>query len=115
MRFHSTNFVQLDSPIGQRWIEHKLCESFIVDRLDFRNYERRRLADLCKQVLNLTDPREILVIRAVLRQLQGCIVIDTLDFQLERLLELKHIGQRLRRFPYSAPPLLEFWIRPLKP
>ena len=83
--------------------------------LDFRNNECRRFTDLCEQVLNLANPREILVIRAVLRELQRRVVIDVLDFQLERLLELKHVDQRLRRFPHSTLPLLKFRIRPLKP
>jgi len=107
--------VQLDSPIFQRWIENELRELFVADGLDFWNNECRRFTDLCEQVLNLANPCEILVIRAVLRQLQRRVVIDAFDFQLERLLELKHVGQRLRRFPHSTLPLLKFRIRPLKP
>ena len=32
---------------GQRWIEHKLCESLVIDRLNFGNNKRRRFTDLC--------------------------------------------------------------------
>src|ERR1043166_2043677 len=66
------------------------------------------------QVLNLSDPRKVFVIGAVLCQLQRRVVIDALDLQIERLFELKHSCQRLRRLPYSALPLVKLWIRPLQ-
>ena len=115
MRLHPANFVQLDSPIGQRWIDNELRELFVIDRQNFRNNKRRRFTDFSEQILNLPDPRKVFVVRAVLGQLQRRVVIDALDFQLERLLKLKHFSQRLRRFPYSTLPILKFRIRQLKP
>jgi hypothetical protein len=115
MRLHSANLVQLDPPILQLRIGNKLRELLVVDRQDFRNNERRRFTNFCEQILNLADPREVFVVRAVLCQLQRCIVINSFDFQLERFLELKHVGQGLCRFPHCTLPLLKFWIRPLKP
>src|SRR4030095_7739343 len=115
MRLHPANFVQLDSPIGQSWIDKELLEPFIADRQNFRNNKRRRFTDFREQILNLSDPRKILVIRAVLRRLQRRVVINALHFQLERLFKLEYLGQRPRRFPHSTLPVLKFWVRPLKP
>ena len=42
-------------------------------------------------------------------------MIDALYSQLERLLKLKHLGQRLRGVPHPALPLLKVWIGSLKP
>src|SRR5207244_1827685 len=72
-------------------------------------------ADLREQVLNLSNPRKVFVIGAVLCQLQRRVVIDALDLQIERLFELKHFGQPPRRLPYFALPILKLWICPLKP
>src|SRR4030095_2038101 len=78
-------------------------------------HKRRGLADLREQVLNLPHPRKIFVIGAVLCQLQRRVVIDALNFQIERFFELKHFSQRLCRLPYSALPVLKLWISPLEP
>src|SRR6266702_2460212 len=115
IRLHPANFVQLDPPIGQRWIDKKLRESGVVDCLYFGDNKRARFTNLGEQILNLSDPRQVFVIRAVLGQLQLGVVIDAFDFQLERLFKLKYFGKRLRRLPYSTLPTFEFRIRPLKP
>src|SRR6266567_6048941 len=115
IRLHPANFVQLDPPIGQRWIDKKLRESGVVDCLYFGDNKRARFTNLGEQILNLSDPRQVFVIRAVLGQLQRGVVIDAFDFQLERLFKLKYFGKRLRRLPYSTLPPFEFRKRPLKP
>ena len=70
MRLQSANFVQFDLPLRQRRIDHELSESLIVDRLDFGNNERECFSDLGEQVLNLSDPGEVLSVGVVLRQLE---------------------------------------------
>ena len=65
MRLHSPDFAQLDSPIGERRINNELCKRFVVDRLNLRSNERRRLANLRQQILHLSDAREVLRVRAV--------------------------------------------------
>src|SRR5437868_13383576 len=115
MRFHSANLAQLSSPLGQHRIGNELGKSFVVDRQDFWNEKRRGFADFRQQILHPPDPRKKFVVSAVLGQLQGCVVIYALEFQIERLFKLKHLCQRLCRIPYSPFPVLKLWIRPLKP
>ena len=115
MRLHPANFMQFDSPVGERWICDELRELFVVDCQDFRNNERRRFADFRKQILNLSKSREIFVVRAILRHLERRVVMGALHLYLERFFKLKNGGQRLRRHTYFALPLLKFRIGPLKP
>ena len=115
MRFHSSNLVQLDSPLSERRIGNEFGKRFFVDRQNFGDKKRSCFADLCEQILDLPNPRKVFVVGAVLRQLQRRVVVDALNLQIERLFEIKHFCQRLRRFPYSALPVLKLWICPLQP
>ncbi len=45
VRFHAADLVQLDSPFLERGIDHELGELFVIDRLNFGNDERGRLAN----------------------------------------------------------------------
>src|SRR5206468_2218287 len=115
MRFHTPNFLQLDSPVLQCWISNEPREFFVVDRQDFRNNKRCRFTDFGYQVLNLSDPCEVFVVRTILRQLQRRVVIDALHLQLERFLKFQNRRQRLRRLTYFALPLLKSRIGALEP
>src|ERR1700745_4535438 len=92
MRSHASDFVQLDAPILQRRIGKKLSESFIIDRQNFWNYKRRRLANFGDQILNLADPREVFIVCAVFGNLQRRIVIDAFHLLLEWLFKLAKAG-----------------------
>ena len=107
MRPQPPNFVQVDSPLRQHRIGNEFCESLVVDRLDFWDNECSRFGDFRHQILDLPDPREVFVVRAVLRQLKGCEVIQTFEFQIERLLKFQAISQILRRFAEFSLPLFE--------
>src|SRR4030095_15818065 len=115
MRLHPPNLVQLDSPFGEHGIGDELGKRCIVDRQNLWNDKRGRFANFRQQVLNLSDPRKVFVIGAVLCQLQRRVVINTFYLQIERLFELKHFCQHLRRLPYSPLPLVKLRICPLHP
>ena len=107
--------MEFDPPIRQRRSDNELCESFVVDRLDFRGNECTRFRDLCHQILDLPDPREVFIVRAVLGQLKGCEVIKALKFHLERLFKFKTINKALGRGAELAPPFFQPRIRCLDP
>ena len=89
VRLHPANLAQLRPPLRQRRIDNELRELVIGNRLDFRDEKRRRLADLCQQILNLPDARQVFRVRAVFRELERGEVIKSLNFQIERLFKLK--------------------------
>src|SRR5438477_10074569 len=110
MRLQPANFVQFDLPLRQRWIDRELNESLIVDRLDFGNDERERFSDLREQVLNLSDPGEVLSVGVVLRRLERGKVIKAFQFAIEFLLKCQTLRQRSCRraelaVRLSDPPL----------
>src|ERR1700745_2310132 len=92
MRSRASDFVQREAPIIQRRLGKKLSESFIIDRQNFRNYKRRRLANFGDQILNLANPPEVFVVCAVLGNLQRRIVIDAFHLLLEWLFKLAKAG-----------------------
>src|SRR4030095_14524899 len=72
--------------------------------LNFGNDECSRFCDLRYQILDLPDPREVFIVRTVLRQLKGCEVIKALEFGLERLLKFKTTNETLgRRVKFALP------------
>src|SRR4029077_3260882 len=52
--FHPPSLVQLDSPLAERRIGNEFGKRFVVDRQNLGDKKRRRFADLCEQVLNLS-------------------------------------------------------------
>jgi len=115
MRLQPANFVQFDLPLRQRWVDHELSESLIVDRLDFGNDERERFSDLREQVLNLSDPGEVLSVGVVLRQLERGKVIKAFQFEIELLLKFQTLRQKFCRRAELAFPLFDSRIRLLDP
>ncbi len=65
---------------SERRILEKTREGFIVDRLYFRNKERRGFADPREQIVQLSHAREVFRICAVLGKLEGGVVVDAFDF-----------------------------------
>ena len=94
MRFHSADFLQRDFPGGQRGILQELCKLFVRDRLDFRAEERSGFADFREEILQLPHAREVFGVRAVLRELKRSVVVNALDFLIERFLEFQTSGKR---------------------
>ena len=58
---------------------------------------------------------EVIVVRAILRQLQRSEVINALDLQIEFLLKLEDLRQRLRRFGDATLPFRDSRISPRNP
>ena len=115
MRLHPANLLQPRLPLDQRRIGYELREHFIGDRLDFRNEKRRRFSNLCQQILNLPNARQVFGVRAVFRELKRDEVIEPLNFQIERFFKLKTLRQILGRFPKLPFPLRKPRISPLNP
>src|SRR5262249_5674442 len=86
---HSSDFVQLYPPIFEHRIGKEFSELFIIDRQNFRNDKRCRLANFGDQISNPADSREVFVVRAVLGNLQRRVVMDAFHLLLEGLLKLE--------------------------
>src|ERR1041385_8854764 len=110
MRSHSSDFVKLDPPILEYRMSNEFGKALILDGEDSRNNKRRRLADFCDQILNLTDSSKVFVICAVLGNLQGRVVIDAFHLLLELFLKIEKPSQCLSRFPHPAFPLFKLRI-----
>ena len=115
MWLHPADFVQLDPPISQRWIGRELCESVIVDGLNFGSDKRCRFANLRQQILDLPNSRKVFRACTVLRELKRGEVTKPFDLHLERFLQLEAIGQTLRGFAHAAVPFLQARISLLDP
>src|ERR1700682_3150204 len=115
MRLHSTNFPERDFPLGQRRVFQEWRELVVRDRLNLRADERSGLADLREKILQLAHAREVIGIRAVLRELERGVMKKALDFHVERFFKLEARRQRRGRFAEAALPVGNSRIRLLKP
>src|SRR5437588_142070 len=115
MRTHPADLVERNFPIFQRRISNEFLPASVVDRLNFGHNKRGSFRELCHQVLQLSDARQVIVLRAILRQLQRSEVINALDLQIELLLKLEDLRQRLRRFGDATLPLRDSRISPRNP
>ena len=115
MRTHPADLVERYFPIFKDRISNEFLPESVVDRLNFGHNKRGSFRQLCHQVLQLSDARQVIVVRAILRQLQRSEVINALDFQIELLLKLEDLRQRLRRFGDATLPFRDSRISPRNP
>src|SRR5205823_11512375 len=115
MRTHPADLVERNFPIFQRRISNEFLPASVVDGLNFGHNKRGSFRQVCHQVLQLSDARQVIVVRAILRQLQRSEVINALDLQIELLLKLEDLRQRLRRFGDATLPFRDSRISPRNP
>ena len=75
--------------------------------MNLRDHERECLADLRHQIVRLPHARKVLVVGAILRQLQGSEVVKPLQFEIERLLKFQTLGQSFRGSAQFSFPFLD--------
>jgi hypothetical protein len=113
--FQAADFFEAVAPFGERGVGEEGGECRIVNRLDLRRDERRKLADPREQILELRLACEVRRVGRILRAAQRCVVVDFLDEPADALVALQQREERRGGFADLSAEFREDGIFLLQP